>query len=269
VESAFGTFEAGSVVGGRWELTTLLRASSIGTIWSARERDGHRRVVFKLVDPTAPRRIAASNAASARATAAIRHPNVLRLLDVRTHRGQVLIVAEHVAGRTLAEVPAERPLELARGLADGLAAMHAHRVAHLDLRPAKVLVGEDGAPRLVDFGSGRVRAGLPADGGTDDRMTWDAPEQIIERAHGPAADIYRLGFTLWATAGGDLSSLGTNAPAQAAHRIEHDLPRLDHRTDLPQRFVDAVAAATRRGPERRPSARRLAAILEGDDTAIG
>lgn len=264
VTSVFGTFEVGAVVGGRWELTGLLEVSSSGTIWAAREHDGDRRVVFKLLDPRITGPLAASHATSARAVAAIRHPNLLRLLDVRARDGQVLIVAEHVPGPTLEHQPAPPARRLAAaavGLSDAVVSLHANRLAHLDIRPAKVLTPEERPATLIDLGSGRVRARLAEQGGTEARMIWAAPEQIVERAHGPAADVYRLGFTLWIAAGGDVTSLGVNGPAQAAFRLGHDLPRLDDAVGQPAWFVDAIAAATRRRPDQRPSAPQLSAML--------
>lgn len=193
VGSAFGVFEEGRTVGGRWRLTTLLRWSSTGSIWAATDVDGRQRVAFKLLHPgiAADGTVAALHAGSAKAAAAVAHPNRVRILDVRRRERDLLIVAEAVTGPTLAQtvVATAHLTGLAGGIGGALAAMHRRGLAHLDVRPDKVLLPAGGPARLVDFGSGRVRARTPTDRYADDRMAWQAPEQVVAGTHGPAADV--------------------------------------------------------------------------------
>ena len=72
------------------------------------------------------------------------------------------LATEYVRGPSLAAavsehgpLPAAPVLALARGLAEGLNAIHAAGVVHRDLKPANVLLADDG-PRVIDFGISRA-----------------------------------------------------------------------------------------------------------------
>ncbi len=88
---------------------------------------------------------------------------------------------------------------LARQLASALSAVHAQRFVHRDIKPANILLGDDGAARLIDFGLA---------GGTDDRgankppvgtLLYAAPERngSLRLAVDGRADLYSLGVVLY------------------------------------------------------------------------
>lgn len=260
-ESAFGRFEGGGTIGDRWEVRSLLRWTSTGSLWEATAADTGTRVVFKLLHRRLGAETVAAHAASARAVTGVVHPHLLRVLDVLRRGEDVLLVLEPVVAPTLAEVgtvPADRLGRLVAGLAQALAALHDHRLAHLGIRPANVLVPGDGPARLVDLGSGRVRARARTTP-DDARLAWLAPEQILAHEHRAPADVYALGLTLWVAAGGRLDQLGATTAAQASTRLREDVPRLDGgASPLGAAAIDAITAATRRLPAERPTARELA-----------
>lgn len=268
VDSAFGLFAPGETLGGRWRLQRMLHRSTTGTLWLAEAVEADRRVVFKLIHPrlTRDRSRAALYASAAGAVTEVRHRYLLPVLDVKVRDGQVLVVAAAVDGTVLdasAGLPGERLVAVGRAIARALAALHAQRVAHLDVRPNKILLTAAGEARLVDLGSGRVRAAMRVRSGTDDRVAFRAPEQILNHDHAPAADVYGLGLTLWTLAGGDLTSMGANPSAQASYRLTHNVPPLDATAAaLPVQVTSALAAATRRAPDLRPSAAELAQLLQ-------
>lgn len=270
VDSAFGLFAPGETIGGRWRLSGLVYWSTTGSLWLAEAVDADRRVVFKLVHPrlTRDRSRAALYASTARAVTEVRHRHLVPVLDVKVRDNQVLVVAEAVDGSTLdasAELSGERLVAVGRAIAQALAALHAQRVVHLDVRPNKILLAATGEPRLVDLGSGRTRAAMRIRAGTDDRVAYQAPEQILNHDHAPAADVYSLGLTLWTLAGGDLTSMGANPSAQASYRLTHDVPPLDPTAAaLPEQVTSALTAATRRAPDLRATAAELTELLHGD-----
>jgi hypothetical protein len=266
VESAFGLFTPGGTVGGRWQLTALRRWSSTGTVWEAADADRDRQVTFKLLHPavSADEAVATLHEASARAAAAIRHPHLLRILEVQRRGGEVLVIAEAVRGTTLDDQDERRAphalLPVAVGIGEALATMHEHGLAHLDIRPDKILIPDAGPARLIDFGSGRVRARIRDGRAPDAGMAWQAPEQIVAGRHGPAADVYSLGLTLWVAAGGRLAELGVNPAAQARYRLQQDLPAFDAGDEVGP-LNAAITAATRRRPGDRPTANGFVELL--------
>jgi hypothetical protein len=113
-------------------------------------------------------------------------------------------VVEYVPGRDLAKQQRARPLsvdqalELTGQLAEGLAAVHACGLLHRDLKPANVLLGDDGRPRLVDFGLAVPLASkdLAQVSGT---LPYMAPEQARGEAERIDArtDLFGLGAVLY------------------------------------------------------------------------
>lgn len=139
-----------------------------------------------------------------RLQATLRHPGIVRVLDVISVDGQTALVLDLVEGPSLQDVVRQGPLPLARveallrALGPALAAAHAAKVVHRDLKPANILLDPDGAPRITDFG---IAALLDADG---PRLTRDgtglgtphylAPEQVDDaRSADARADVFSLG----------------------------------------------------------------------------
>src|SRR5262249_30988081 len=95
-------------------------------------------------------------------------------------------------------------LRIVARLADGLAYAHEHGILHQDLKPANVLLREDGTPMLLDFNLAqdtKLRGNLPAAhvGGT---LPYMAPEQLDAFRDGrprpdPRSDVYALGLILY------------------------------------------------------------------------
>jgi serine/threonine protein kinase/tetratricopeptide (TPR) repeat protein len=89
-------------------------------------------------------------------------------------------------------------------LADGLAHAHAHGIIHNDLKPANVLLADDGQPMLLDFGVAedwklRATATGGAIGGTLPYMSPEQLNSVRDRrpATDPRSDIYALGILLY------------------------------------------------------------------------
>ena len=97
----------------------------------------------------------------------------------------------------------ERKLELALGITAGLKAAHNAGVIHRDLRPENVLIGADGAPRLMNFEHARLDSARSADRWSDQpepgiSQAYIAPELSLPNPRvTPAADLYSLGMILF------------------------------------------------------------------------
>ena len=136
------------------------------------------------------------------------HPNIARLLDGgSTEDGHPYFVMERIAGRPIVEHCRERGLSLEETLrlfvqvARAVQFAHQHLVVHRDLKPANVLVGDDGAPKLLDFGIAKLLSPV-AEGGTIDGSRprtpdYASPEQIAGGPITTATDVYGLGLLLF------------------------------------------------------------------------
>ena len=196
----------------------------------------------------------------ARVAARLRHPNVVGVLDCGVAPdGTAYIVMEYVAGRSLADrlregvLPPAETLHVADRIAAALDHAHALAVVHRDVKPANVLLGDDGTVRLVDFGIAQAGADPDRDEpwagvGTPAYM---APEQRLGQRAGAHTDVYGLATVLYEMLTGrppygDGGGMGVDltAPAPPASSVNPYLPAA----------VDGVlAAGLAREPDRRPA----------------
>lgn len=155
----------------------------------------------------------------ARICASLRHPNIAPLIEVFEQEHELLLVFEYVEGTALSSLLAsitesgERvPASVAsRIVVDALAGLQAAHEAldvrgdplgliHRDVSPQNVLVGIDGASRLIDFGIAKIAARISdttAVGIVRGKLAYMAPEQIKKQWLDQRADIFAAGVVLY------------------------------------------------------------------------
>ncbi len=198
-----------------YRVLRFVGAGGMASVFEA-ERElpgGPQTVALKLLridvhDPDERRRFLREQGILAR----LRHPHIAQLLDAGfTPAGTPFLALEFVAGDGLLAHCERRGLDARARLAlflDVCAAVeHAHRglVVHRDLKPSNVLVGADGAVKLVDFGIAKLLddEDEPTRTGAQ-RLTraYAAPEQIAGAPATTAIDVYALGVLLCELLGG-------------------------------------------------------------------
>ena len=149
---------------GRFELRARLGVGGMGVVHAAHDPELDRMVALKLLRVDRVFAIADATGllrAEARALAKLSHPNVVTVHEVGEFGHALYIAMELVAGPTL-QAWLTKPRSIAEIVAmfaaagAGLSAAHGAGVVHRDFKPENVLVGDDGRPRVVDFGLARV-----------------------------------------------------------------------------------------------------------------
>ncbi|MFC4123312.1 serine/threonine-protein kinase [Nocardia rhizosphaerae] len=202
-----------TVIDQRFELIEPLGSGGMGTVWRAYDLALHREVALKEVrtlDTAAPDRALHRERVLREARAVARiggHPNVVtvhHIVDTGEHEFP-WIVMELVRGRSLSDLLADGPLPpgrvagLGRGILAALRAAHAVGVLHRDVKPANVLVRDDGTPVLTDFGIAAISGmtALTATGGLVGSLDYVAPERLNGIEGDPASDLWSLGLVLF------------------------------------------------------------------------
>jgi serine/threonine protein kinase len=220
----------------------------------------------------------------ARMVARISHPNVVPTLDVVSADGELFLVMEYVHGESLAYLSraatqagqAIRPeiaVTLMIGVLHGLHAAHeacSERgeplgIVHRDVSPQNILVGTDGAPRLIDFGVAKAagRTQTTREGKLKGKLSYMAPEQIRGQVS-RLTDVYAASIVLWEMLTGRRLFPGDNEGQIFDRALKGcRTPPSKHAANV----SGALDAATLRGlsidPKRRfASAREMALALE-------
>ena len=175
---------------GRYLLLRPLGSGGMGMVLAAHDPELDREVAIKVVHREHTEDGSEGSARllrEARAIARLAHPNVVAVHDAGVHEGRVFLVMELVDGQTLrAWLTRPRPwtaiVETLIAAGRGLAAAHAAGIVHRDFKPANVLIGREGRPRVVDFGLARPAerpSGASASAEDDRRNMFDDPREPL------------------------------------------------------------------------------------------
>ncbi len=268
---------------GRYRLLRLLGRGGMAEVFLA--DDAGRPVAIKRLLPhyAAERRFARMLRDEARIGAAIRHPNVVGVIDAGVVEGVHYLAMEYVDGVDLARIlrdlgthgrylPVAAALYVACRVAEGLHAAHGVTdengvplcVTHRDVSPHNVLISFDGEVKLIDFGVAKAITNRThtRSGVIKGKLQYMSPEQAQARAIDARSDVFSLGLTLYKMLTGRLPFTGANEFQiyEQILRCEATPPRL-LRPEVSE-VVDAlVLRSLRKRPERRfASAAEMAAV---------
>jgi len=201
------------------------------------------------------------------------HPAIVNLYDVGIEDGNVAyLVMEYVPGKTLQQVLAEStgPMPVARACAwisDLAGALHrAHRsgVIHGDVKPANILVTEDGKVKLSDFGIARFATQVSGSGKMMGTPAYLSPEQILGEPQNTRSDLFSLGIVLYQMVTGVAPFDGSSVSAVCAQILQAEpVPPSQRNPAVPaelDRIILRCLAKT--SADRYPSAEAFATSLD-------
>jgi serine/threonine protein kinase len=210
----------------------------MGTVWRAADTLLRRDVAIKEV--ILPPGLAPSDRDAmyertmreARAAAALQHPAVVQVYDVVHENGRPWIVMELLDARSLADMVIEdgpvSPRVVAKigiALLGALEVAHAHGVLHRDVKPANVLICQDGRCVLTDFGVARMPTDvqLTTPGMVLGSPHFISPERAMGHDFGPPSDLFSLGVTLYTAIEGR-PPFDKGDPIETMHAVVEDPP---------------------------------------------
>lgn len=260
---------------GPYTVNALLGGGGMAWVLAATDCEGCPDIALKLLKPkyAGDAQFTARFLNEATVAGELRHPNIIRILDVGQH-GEAVYFAMPKLGASLAArldvdtaLPELEVMRIARDVARAMAFAHEAGVIHRDIKPQNILFAADGAAVLTDFGIARAIASYVST--TGKQLTIGTPHYISpEQARGQRldgrTDVYALGVTMYRAATGDLPFRASDWYELARLHVEEPPePLRKRRPELSRAFEKVVLTCLEKDRERRyASARDLADDLD-------
>ncbi len=263
---------------GNYKILGMLGRGGMGRVLLAEDVRLHRKVALKLVQG----RTSARFQREALVLARLNHPNIVSIYELGESDGQVFIVSEYLEGMNLHEqLKHDGPFSctdaarLMLTLAGAVAYAHERGVIHRDLKPSNIILDQDGAPKILDFGLAKISGGTELAQGDQFETSYRqlvgtpaymSPEQARGENHriGFATDIFSLGTILYQLLTGELP-FASPSLTETLSLIMHASPRplRQLRPEIP-RDLEAICLRCLEKSQagRYPSAADFAADLE-------
>lgn len=246
-----------------YEITGELGAGAMGKVYRARDLRLNREVALKFLHPAqvAHPDLRKRFLREARSLASLDHPNICTVFDFDEHEGRVFLVMALVEGRTLADMVAEGPLEVARAVAiikevaQGLAQAHGQGIVHRDVKSGNVMVMADGGVKILDFGlaSSAGQTMMTRPGTIMGTPACMSPEQARGDEVDHRTDIWALGILFYEMLRGQVPFHAEFDQAVVYRVLNEDPhPLGEFRSDVPQRLLELIDAALAKDPGDRP-----------------
>jgi serine/threonine protein kinase len=276
----------GQVIGSRYRIQSLIGRGGMGMVYAATHELTGRRVALKLMlndcddSPILQERFLSE----ARIAAAVRHPNIVDVLDMGLHGGSPFIVMELLEGVSLERVlesqnriSVEQALTWLLPIVGALAVLHEAGIVHRDVKPSNIFMSalprHPMRPKLLDFGLARVVSDLrlTRSGTVIGTPLYMAPEHAAGQVTGPQADVWSIGVVLYESLAGCSPFNYTDRQSLAMQVIAGLVRPLSQvRPDLPPLISSTLARALTRDLTRRyPDMRSFAQALHGAARASG
>lgn len=246
---------------GKYVLIRPLGAGAMGQVHLAHDPEADRLVAVKVVrDAAIDQELLDRFLREGRATAKLRHVNIVTVYEVGEHGGRPFIAMEFVDGIALSDLLEHRePLTLAEKLSyleqicAGLHFAHRSRIVHRDVKPANLMIDSEGIVRILDFGIARLgNAGMTRAGAMLGTLSYMSPEQMLGRPVDHRSDMFSVGAVAYELLTGEKAFPG-DLDTGLLHRLAYeDPPRIgSRRPELPDGLEEIVFRALRKSPDER------------------
>ncbi|MFF3677088.1 protein kinase [Streptomyces sp. NPDC002120] len=249
---------------GPYRVLGVLGEGGMGKVYFGRDDGGGTAAVKVLLPELAhDPHLAQRFLREAHTARAVTSGGVARVLNARIEESdsRPWIATEFLSGPTLDDAVRQYgPFgpdgvrALAASLAATLRDIHAAGLVHRDLKPANIVLTSAG-PRVIDFGIARPEHGLTltTTGQVPVTPGYGAPEQVLGRRVGPAADVFSLGAVLAYAATGRRAYDGTHVAA-VQYEVVHGEPELG---SVSPELRELIAPCLAKDPDRRPTPEQI------------
>jgi serine/threonine-protein kinase len=272
---------------GNYELVRLLAQGGMADIYLAKQDGLDRHVAVKVLDQERARDVDSCQLFldEARLVGMLSHPNLATVYEVDTKDGVHYLAMEYVHGADLRDILAkaqERGAELAYDCALSIVTAaaagldHAHRrcgpdgrplhLVHRDVSLSNIMVGHDGAVKVIDFGIAISTASVHVTnpGIVRGKASYMSPEQCLGDPVDLRTDVFALGIVLYELTTGRRCFQGNSDFERMVAVVRGDwVPPSVHVAGFPAALEQVIATALAHDPANRyPSAAAMIEALE-------
>jgi serine/threonine-protein kinase len=274
---------------GRYEIVGVIGKGAMGVVYEGRDPNINRRVAIK----TARKDVLESSGMAeemlvrflreAQAAGALNHPNIITIYDAGEEGDMAYIAMEYIEGHDLRHEIVHRAaldisdiVDIGAAVAEALAEAHDHGVIHRDVKPANIMIPDNGPIKVADFGIAHVAdSNLTQDGALIGTPHYMSPEQFMGHKLDGRSDLFSLGIILYELLTGEKPFAGEALSTVMHHVIKSEPASPD---ELNFAVPDPVAKVvlktlSKKANDRYVDGRALAAALresieESPNTAI-
>ena len=262
----------GQSLNDRYLLVERVASGGMADVWAAEDQVLQRRVAVKVMrpDPDHEELFALRFRDEALHSAALIHTNIATLFDYGEDDGVAFLVMELVDGKPLSalikehgRIDPDQVRSIVGQCALALGVAHEAKVVHRDVKPANILVRDDGLVKLTDFGIARAvdASGHTRAGDLLGTPSYISPEQALGRPATGASDLYALGVVAHEMLSGAKPFDKPTPIATAMSHLHEPPPPLPD--DVPEDLAGVVEHLLEKDPRDRPENARAVAIRLG------
>jgi CHASE2 domain-containing sensor protein/tRNA A-37 threonylcarbamoyl transferase component Bud32 len=251
---------------GRYKIIGELGKGSMGLVYKAQDPKINRLVAIKTIrfsdefDEDVIHDIKERFFREAEIAGKLSHPSIVTIHDVGDDRDLTYMAMEYLEGEDLDNFikrrklpPIRRVLDIVREIAEALNFAHNMDVIHRDVKPANVMLLQNGHVKVTDFGiakaisSSRTKTGVIL--GTPNYMS---PEQIMGQKINSKSDIFSLGVLFYQLLTGELPFHGDNLSGLLYQitQVKHPSPR-SYNPKIPKVCEQILEKALAKDPNKR------------------
>ena len=249
---------------GGYRLLREIDTDSLGSVYEAEHPRLHRRVALRTIGTGVARDVSFSRRflLELRSYTALEHEAIPKLYELAYEGESPYLVTELVAGTTfdtmLGDGQRYEPLgiiDLLRPIAGALDYAHSRATVHRDVKPANILLADDGRTMLTGFGLGTV-ASFNTGPGASGPVAPDyvAPERLVGHEVDGRADVYSLAAVIFEATSGRRPFSSRSWIETLSRRLYEPPPNVrEVAPDLPVAFAAVLQQAMDRDPDHRPA----------------
>ena len=253
----------GQIINERYEIIKSIGEGGMANVYLAQDKILNRKVAIKVLrgDLANDEKFIRRFQREAIAASSLSHKAVVEMYDVGEDNGTYYIVMEYVEGKTLKQLLKKRGsltipevIDIMLQLTDGIAHAHDSYIIHRDLKPQNIMISDDGAIKITDFGIAMALNGtqFTQTNSVMGSVHYLPPEQASGKGSSTKSDIYSMGILMYELLTGKLPFRGDNAVEIALKHMKDPIPSIRKiNPDIPQSVENVIIKATAKNPNNR------------------